>query len=62
MKNKFKVEKQKMEATNNRMGVNSMKSNVPMVDPPFATNGRRLLVQNFEEDPLSGRRRLVGLS
>jgi len=62
LKKRFKKIKQKLQSLNDRMGKNSMKSNTPMNDPPFAKNRRMLLVQNFEEDPISGRRRLVGLS
>lgn len=41
-----------------------MKSNVEFGEPPIvqAKKGRMLMVQNFEEDPTTGRRRLVGLS
>jgi len=43
-----------------------MRSNVKMSPPPFVSKWRgktrKLMVQNFEDDPTTGRRRLVGLS
>ena len=41
-----------------------MRSNVRMYRPAFLTfrRTRKLAIQNFAEDPLTGRRRLVGLS
>ena len=39
-----------------------MGSNVPIHKPDFLQKGRMLMIQNYAEDPLSGRRRLVGLS
>jgi hypothetical protein len=47
---------------NNRNGECKLNSNVEIHQPDFLQKGRKLMIQNFVEDPLSGRRRLVGLS
>ena len=48
----------------NRMGDSAMKSNVKMAPNPLVTSKSRrmLMVQNFVDDAVTGRRRLVGLS
>ena len=61
-KKKFLVLKQKMRQINDRNGLNSLESNTQIHEPEWAKQGRRLLVQNFDEDIVTGRRRLVGLS
>lgn len=61
LRNKFKQERQKLKSSNNRMGVNAIKSSVKMTVPAVQTR-RLLTVQNFAEDSVTGRRRLVGLS
>lgn len=64
MKNKFKEAKQAFKQEMNRMGDSAMKSNVPMAPSPLITNTKKrmLMVQNFVDDSVTGRRRLVGLS
>lgn len=64
LKKKFKAPKQKLDSRQKRDGSNVTKSNVKMGKPPVskAKKGRMLVVQNFEDDPTTGRRRLVGLS
>jgi hypothetical protein len=64
LKKKFKAPKQKIDSKQKRDGSNVTKSNVKMGKPPVSTakKGRMLVVHNFEDDPFTGRRRLVGLS
>jgi len=64
LKAKFKAVKQKLDTIQTRSGENKMKSNVEFGEPPVvkSRNGRMLMVQNFVDDPMTGRRRLVGLS
>lgn len=62
MKKKFKQERQKLRQKNNRSGATSMDSNVKMSKPPIIAKGRMLMIENYDNDPVNGRRRLVGLS
>ena len=64
LKKRFNEKKQEIKTKQTRSGENKMSSNVEFGDPPVvqAKNRRMLMVQNFEQDPMTGRRRLVGLS
>lgn len=59
---KFRKVKQRIRQYNNRVGQTRLGSNVKMHKPAFLKRGRKLMIQNFVDDPMSGRRRLVGLS
>ena len=64
LRRKFRVIKQRIRQRNTRSGGCGLRSNVAMYRPAFLTsrNSRKLAIQNFAEDPHTGRRRLVGLS
>jgi len=62
LRRRFKVVKQRLRQMNNRNGECKVGSNVKIHKPDFLRKGRQLMVQNFAEDTMTGRRRLVGLS
>lgn len=64
LRRRYRYMKQRMRQRNSRSGGCGLRSNVRMYRPAFLRFGRsrKLAIQNFAEDPITGRRRLVGLS